>query len=243
MKIHTILIFISSLLFCCHTASYGQSHSVGLFGSYNAATLFNFAKKDNYDVNYQLKSGFSIASFYETKLDEISNVRVELQYRLQNVGMEIYQHAGHGSYYKKLDYSLNLLNLNLIYLFRIVDSKRLKINISFGPTFSYNLSTRSKGNGWDYRLISQSDTLGNPVSFMTTENWVKDERNSKDFSKFNVGVDLGLVFVIPIRDQLDFLIQNRYNVLISNIFKMNYVHPTSMFTAGFQIGFRYNLMK
>lgn len=243
MKIHNIAILIISQLTYCYTLSYGQQHSIGLTGGYNAGTFFNFSKKPDYDANYQLKSGFSVASFYETQMDSIINIRVELQYRLQNAGMEIYRNAGHASFYKNLDYSLHLLNLNLIYLFRIVDRKPFKANILFGPTFSYTINTLARGNGWDYRLVTQIDTSGNPVSFITTQDWEKDERNSKDLSRFTVGVDLGLEFIIPVRNQLDFLIQNRYTILITGVSKMKGTRPTSLFTGGLQVGLRYNLKK
>lgn len=193
-----------------------------------------FSKKPDYDANYQLKSGVSITSFYETQMDSIINMRVELQYRFQNAGMEIYHNAGHASFYK---------NLNLVYLFRIVDRKSFKANILFGPTFSYTINTLARGNGWDYQSVTQIDTSGNPVSFITTQDWKKDERNSRDLSRFNVGVDLGVEFIIPVRNQLDFLIQNRYNFLITNASKMKNIRHTSLFTGGLQVGIRYNLKK
>lgn len=242
-KIYIIVIVACSQLAGYSSASYAQQHSIGLTGGYNAGTFFNFSKKPDYDANYQLKSGFLVASFYETQMDSIINMRVELQYRLQNAGMEIYHNAGHASFYKNLDYSLHLLNLNLVYLFRIVDRKPFKANILFGPTFSYTINTLARGNGWDYRLVTQIDTSGNPVSFITTQDWKKDERNSRDLSRFNVGVDLGVEFIIPVRNQLDFLIQNRYNFLITNASKMKNTRQTSFFTGGLQVGIRYNLKK
>lgn len=243
MKIHDIAILIISQLTYCYAVSYAQQHSIGFTGGYNAGTFFNFSKKLDYDANYQLKSGFSAASFYETKMDSIINIRVELQYRLQNAGMEIYRNAGHASFYKNLHYSLHLLNLNLLYLFRIVDRKSFKANILFGPTFSYTINTLAKGNGWDYRLVTQIDTLGNSVSFITTQDWEKNERNSKDLSRFNVGVDLGFDFLIPVHDQLDFLIQNRYTIFLTNVSKMKNIQHTSLFTGSLQVGLRYNLKK
>jgi hypothetical protein len=243
MNTYVIVIIVLFHLINYSSISYAQQHSIGLTGGYNAGTFFNFSKKPGYDANYQLKSGFSVASFYETKMDSISYLRVELQYRFQNAGMEIYRNAGHASFYKNLDYSLHLLNLNLLYLFRIVDRKPFKANILFGPTFSYMINTFARGNGWDYRLVTQIDTSGNPVSFITTQNWEKDERNSKDLSRFTVGVDLGLEFIIPVRNQLDFLIQNRYTILITGVSKMKGTRPTSLFTGNLQVGLRYNLKK
>lgn len=174
-------------------------------------------------------------------MDSISNFRVELQYRFQNADMEIDYNAGHASFYKNLNYSFHLLNLNLLYAFEIINKKSFKINIVLGPTLSFVTNIRARGNGWDYQQVTQVDTLGNPVSFLTTQDWEKNERNSKDLSMFNIGVDLGLDFIIPVHDQLDFLIQNKYNIIINNILKLDNIQPTSLFTGSFQLGIRYNL--
>lgn len=241
IKNHIIsALMISQLTIYCAISS-AQQHSVGFSGGYNTGKFFNFSKNDDYDTKYHLKSGFSVASFYEAKMDSISNFRVELQYRFQNADMAIDYNAGHASFYKNLNYSFHLLNLNLLYAFEIVNRKSFKINIVLGPTLSFVTNIRARGNGWDYQQVTQVDTLGNPVSSITTQDWEKNERNSKDLSMFNIGVDLGLDFIIPVRDQLDFLIQNKYNIIINNILKLDNIKPTSLFTGSLQLGIRYKL--
>ena len=157
--------------------------------------------------------------------------------------MEINNNAGHASFYKKVDYSFRLLNLNLICSFRLVDKKSFKLYFLLGPTFTYTINTIAKGNGWEYYSQTQIDTSGNPIQILTTKQWEKNEHKSKDLSKFNVGIDLGLEFIIPINDRMDFLIQNRYNVFITDITKQKDLRYTSLFSGYLNIGFRYNFRK
>jgi len=217
---------------------------VGISGGYGKGTFLNFAKKLDYDSKYHLKNGVAFSSFYETKndYDSTSNIRIELQYKFQNADMDINNDAGHFSYYKNLDYSFQLLNLNLIYSFRLFEKKSSEIYFLYGLTLSYNLNTTAKGNGWDFYLQTQIDTNGNPVYVITTRNWEKNESKSKDLSKFNFGLDLGLDFLMPINDRLDFVVGNKYNIFLTNITTLK-VGYTSLLTGHLNIGLRYNLLK
>jgi hypothetical protein len=214
-------------------------HYIGFTGGYSIGTFTNFTKKQEYNANYHVKSGVSISSFYETKIDSLCNLKIELQYKWQNADMDIDYSAGHSSFAKKTDYSFHLFNLNLICSFRLVEKKSFKLRFLLGPTFSYNINTTAKGNGWEYYVQSQIDTNGNPVQILTTRKWEKNERNSKDLSPFNVGFDCGLDFIFPINDQMDFIIQNRYNIFLTNIAKQKNLRYTSLFSGYLNIGFRY----
>lgn len=216
---------------------------IGISGGYSKGGFTDFAKKQDYEANYHFKNGVVISSFYETKMDSVSNLRIELQYKQQSADMEIKNNAGHVSFYKNLDYSFQLLNLNLIYSFRFIEKKSFKINFLIGPTFSYNINTIAKGNGWEFYYQTQVDTNGNPVQILTTRNWEKNESNSEDLSQFNIGLDLGLDFMIPINDRIDFLLQNRYNIFLTNITTLDDLRHTSLLTGYLNFGLRYNLHK
>jgi hypothetical protein len=235
-------IIITFIIIFIHPVSNAQ-HYFGFTGGYSIGTFTNFVKKQGYDANYHLKSGVSVTSFYETKLDAICNLKVELQYRWQNTDFKINNNAGHSSFYKKMDYSFHLLNLNLICLFQLVETKSFKLCFLLGPTFALNVNTTAKGNGWEYYSQMQIDTNGNPIQILTTREWEKDERNSKDLSKFNVGIDLGLDFIIPLNSRMDFLIQNRYNIFITNFTKQKNLRYTSLFLGNLNIGVRYKFHK
>ena len=238
MSIRNIIVFAFFIIFCPSVTK--AQHYSGLVGGYSIGTFTNFVKKQGYDANYHLKNGVSLSSFYEIKIDSIYKLKIELQYRWQNADLEIKNNAGHASFYKKVDYSFHLLNLNLICSFRLVEKKSFKLYFLLGPTFAINANTTAKGNGWEYYTQTQIDTNGNPIQIMTTREWEKHERNSKDLSTFNVGVDLGLEFIIPINNSLDFLIHNRYNIFITNFTKQKELRYTLLFLGNLNIGIRYN---
>lgn len=144
-NIHTLITFVASLIILSDS---NAQQFIGISGGYSKGKFLDFTKKQNYEAKYQLKNGVAISSFYETKVDSVSNFRIELQYKLQSANMEIKNNAGNASFYKKLNYSFQLLNLNLLYSFRLIKMKSLKMYFLLGPTFSYNIHTIAKGNGW-----------------------------------------------------------------------------------------------
>ncbi|MBN2730100.1 MAG: outer membrane beta-barrel protein [Bacteroidales bacterium] len=241
MWVKNIHIIIFAIIAIFNSSVSNAQQFIGVSGGYGKGTFTDFAKKQDYDANYHLKNEVAFSSFYETKMDSTNNLRIELQYKLQRADMEIKYNAGHSSFYKNLDYSFHLLNLNLIYSIHIIKKKSFELNFLLGPTFSYNINTVAKGNGWEFYYQTQVDTSGNPVQILTTRNWEKDERNSKDLSKFNIGFDAGLDFLIPLNDRLYFLLQNRYNIFLTNITILKDLRHTSLLTGYINIGLMYKL--
>lgn len=243
MSVKNIHIFITAFLAIVNLPIANAQQFIGISGGYSKGSFIDFTNKQDYDANYHLKNGTAFSFFYETKMDSTSNLRIELQYRFQNADMEIKNNAGHASFYKNLDYSLQLLNFNLIYSFPLIERKPLKMYFLLGPTFSYNINTISKGNGWEFNYKTQIDTNGNPIQTLTTRNWEKNERNSKDLSQFNFGFDIGLDLMIPFSNKLDFMIQNKYNIFLTNITTLKNLRYTSLLTGYLNFGLRYDLHK
>jgi len=226
----------------CFSVSNAQ-HYVGISGGYSFGTFTNFVKEEHYNAKYHFKSGVAFSFFYEAKLDTICNLIIETQYKWQNADMKIDYNIWHASFHRDMKYSFHLLNFNLIYSFRLVEKKAFKLYFLLGPTFTYNVNTSAKGNGWDFVSQTSIDSIGNPIQILTTRHWVKNENNSKDLSKFNVGVDLGLNFIIPISNKADLFIQNRYNIFLTNFSKQNNLRYTSLFSGYVNVGFRYKFCK
>ena len=243
MSVKHIYIVIIAIVAMFYSSVSNAQHYIGFIGGYGVGTFTNFTKKQDYNANYHFKSGVNFSSFYETKIDSGFNLRVELQYKWQNADMKIDYNAGHSSFYNNTDYSFHLLNINLICLFRLIEKKLIKMNLLFGPTLAYNINTIAKGNESGYYYETQIDTNGNSMPFLTTRNWEKNEHNSKELSKFNFGIDLGLDFIIHISNKMDFIFQNRYNIFLTNIMKSKNLRYTSLFTGYLNIGFRYKLDK
>lgn len=243
MSVKNICIIIFSVIGILNSLVSNAQQYIGISGGYCKGTFVDFAKKQDYDANYHLKNGAAFSSFYETKMDSTSNLRIELQYKWQSADMEIKNNAGHASFYKNLDYSFQMLNLNLNYSFRLIEKKSFKMYFLLGPTFSYNINTIAEGNGWEFYYQTQIDTNGNPVQILTTRNWEKDEHNSKDLSRFNIGLDIGLDFMVPINDRMDFILQNKYNIFLTNTMTLDDLRHTSLLTGHLSLGLRYDLHK
>jgi hypothetical protein len=238
-NICVIIIFFTGML--PFSVSNAQ-HAVGLSGGYATGTFINFTKKQNYDATYHWKNGGVFSVFYQFQIDSTSIFGVEMQYKFQKADIEINNNAGNSSFYKNMDYSFQMLNFNLNYSFRLIEKKSLKMYLLFGMIFSYNTKTAAQGNGWEFYMQRQTDTNGNPVNLLTTRHWEKEEHYSKDLSLFNMGIETGLDFLIPVNNSLDFILQNRYNIFATNISTAN-IRYTSLFTGYLNIGLRYNFRK
>lgn len=213
---------------------------IGISGGVSKGTFMDFTNDENYDAKYHLKNGAAFSSFYEEKIDSTNNFRIELQYKFQRADMEINYNAGHASFYENLNYSLQQLNFNFTLSLRLFEKKSWKMFFLFGPTAAYTTTAQSEGNGWGYVSQTQIDTNGNAVQILTTRNWEKKESKSKDLSQFNVGFDLGLDIMIPINKKLDFIIQNKYNIFLTNATNMS-LKNTSLLTGYINLGLRYNI--
>lgn len=219
--IHLLLITLLSTSF-----SHAQNF-LGIHTGYNAATLFDYSRNDDYKSNYTIKSGVGLSAFYEGVYEEnASNYKVELQYGYQEADFEVSNKADHS--YTNMAFTWHQLNLNLAYSFSLLKRNAVNIRLLVGSSLSFSLVTTAKGSGYyDGYYLNQY--------------WVKDERNSKDLSRFNFGVDLGLEFLFPLNEKLDLLVQNRYFCSVNSVVKMNGVGYTPLAKGQLNLGFRYRL--
>lgn len=233
--------YITFIFFTCISINnhiYAQ-HFIGITGGYSCGRFLDYTNDPHYDAKYYFNSGIVVSSFYETKIDSSTNFKIDLQYHFQRADLEVKSK----SFYKNLDLAFHQLNLHLVPSFRLFDKKSLKINLSLGMVLSYNLHTHSKGNGWEHTHVTQIDTNGNSIQVPMTQYWEKDERNSNDMSRFNVGGIVGLDFKIPINQKLHFLIQNNYRLFFTRTAVPSQLRYTSLFFGDISIGLRYQLGK
>lgn len=239
--LHNVRILISLIIIgMVNSVTVAQNNSIGIMGGYQKGALFNYTTTD-YEAKYPVNNGTSFSLFYEDKIDS-SRFRVELQYVHQNVGMEIKNNTGYiSSFYKNMDYSFRLLNLNLNYSFCLVEEKSVGIYCVFGPTFFYTLTTHVHGNGWEFYYQPQTDSSGNAVNMLLSRNWTKNEKNTKDIAKFNYGLDVGIDLTFPLKKSgVDIILQNKYTFFLNNITApQKELHYTSLFIGKLSLGLRY----
>lgn len=237
-----ICIAITVIVIIVNISISNAQQFIGIDGGIGKGTLLDFTNDSDYNAIYPLKNGITFSSFYENSTSSVNSLRIELDYTFQRADMKITNSNGYTtSFYKNLDYSFQLTSLNLIYNFRIIDKRMFKVFLLAGPTFSYTLKTKAIGNGWDFYYQSQTDTMGNPVQIITTRNWEKKENISKDISKFNLGLKVGMNFIVPLNERIDLTFQNKYNIFFSNFTTLKDLRYTSLLTGYLTFGLRYQL--
>lgn len=228
-------IFIAFLTILSVSAQ-GQSYW-GISGGVSKGTFLDYSNDKEYHAKYNVRSGASFSSFYETKKDSITHARIELQYKIQRGHIEAEYDGGHASFYKNINYSFQQLNLDLIYLFKLFEKRSTRLSLSFGPSLGYTLRTKSEGMGWEYISQTKKDINGNSVSIIEVQHWKIKESKSNDITKFNFGLETGMELSLPINTRFSFLIQNKYYLSLTNITRA--IKYTSLFTGHLNIGVRY----
>lgn len=216
-------------------------NKIGAFGGGTINRLFDYANDDSYETNFDFGFGFSISAFHEMEIDTVTNFRTELQYRYQELSLEVHSSSSNNSFYDNIYLSSQQINLNLEYILKLnsVQSKN-KWNLIFGPSINYNLKTKSIGNGWYDGPINTTDTSGNPIVGWGLIYWNKSDNNSKHISSFNVGGNLGLEFSFKIKKNMEFIIQNKYNFIFTNVLRLDLKY-TSIFSTCLNIGIKFGL--
>lgn len=212
---------------------------LGACAGYNLGSMVDFTRDEGFSSKYNFKSG-SLISIYFQKASYRYKYKLEIQYGIQQADMEIKFLQYEGSYYKNLDYTFQHLNLNFSYLIALLNKKGRTLNLLIGPTLSAHTKTHSKGFGWNEERIYQIDSLGQSTSYINRVDYQTDDNKSIDLANLKLGVDVGLNLSFPLKQKLDFIIENRYRFYLTNftIFKAN--RSTSFLTGGINLGLRYN---
>lgn len=156
-----------------------------------------------------------------------------MQYVNQNADLEVKSQYGHSSFYKDLAFNFQKLDINFNLVFHVVDKEKVRFNLFVGPNFSYMLQSRVKGKEWTHYTAGSDSKI----------HIERDDRNSKDIPKFYLGVNLGFDVAFPVSEQLDILVQNSYNMSISNALGLSGLNKTSLFSGALRIGILYHLNK
>ncbi len=221
-----------TLLFVAFSFSIAHAQqAVGLSGGVNFARFFDYTNDEDYESHYPINAGSSYSIFYETTADSIHAFRIELQYNIQNADLTVSQFTGMESSYKDLRYTFRQVNLHLMYSFPLGDWDSFKIDYLFGLNLAYTTNTKAEGDGWWHP--SKVPLAG--------KNWIKNENNSKDIVKFNLGFDLELDFIFPISNSMDVFVNPRYTLFFLDALRIGLPY-TSLMSAQLNLGLRYNFL-
>jgi hypothetical protein len=106
------------------------------------------------------------------------------------------------------------------YIFRLIESKKIAFNFILGPTFSYNLRTQLNRNGSSSKYNFFTDSLGQNQYWYTVSTWERNNEISTGFSGFNFGLNFGLSLCLPLKNKIDFVLENRYSTFFHQITNM-----------------------
>ena len=204
---------------------------MGLSGGINFTKFFDYTNDEDYESDYPVSAGSSYSVFYETSNDSVHAFRIELQYGIHNADLTVSQFTGMQSLYKDLHYTLRQVNLRLLYSSPLGDWDSFKIDYLFGLNLAYTANIKAEGEGWYHP---------NKVPLPRT-NWIKNEKNSKDITKFNLGLDLELDFIFPVSHAMDVFISPRYTLYFLDALEMDLPY-TSLMSGQINLGLRYNFL-
>jgi len=201
----------------------------------------DFNKDDNYIAEYKLKNGKCFSAFFDVPHDTAMALRIGFQYDHNHACLDILNNAGNFSFYKNICYSFNRISIDFDYFSCLNKENRIQIKPFFGVNMSLVINTKSDGFGWNNIYQTQLDSSGNQIVVITTENWEKNEQHSKDMFPINFGINVGFEMMFPFTVKCDFIIQNKYNLFLTNLLKSDDLKFTSFLSGGINLGFRYEI--
>lgn len=216
------------------------AQSVGMTAGAGLGNFFDlrYNEQNVYTAEYTSGPGLQFGAFYQLKNDP---VRFELQYANQRAGLESVQYAGHGSggnYYTNLNFLFQQLNFGAMFTIALGGKeKRVSANLLAGALLSYTLRTYSEGN------MSQTyiDSNGVAHTVYGVKHWNRNDYNSKDLSAISGGVLLGLELNFKLNEKMALILQNRYNLYVTNFVRMPFVLPARFWNANLAVGVKYSL--
>jgi hypothetical protein len=216
-------------------------NSIGGTISYGKGRFIDYTKDDSYKVKYPLSNVFSASAFYQTTIDSLYSLRFELQYGYEEAIMDVTYLSGHGSYQKKLDYTYQKVQLNLIYPLRIITRNSFDLVFNVGPSISYNLVSSAKKTEYGYMSVTWLDSAGNLVPGIAYGQITRAANEPSGLSAFIVGLNAGLELDLKVTNRLDLLIENRYTSTVSKVTTFSELPNQSFLTGSISVGIRYRL--
>lgn len=213
---------------------------LGIKGGINNSSFFNYFSKPDYNSNYKSFNNYSFSIFYKRQFKETEFYGFELENKGVKSKFEMNYHAGHASFYHNVIYNLNLINLYFIYEKSIFSYDKLDFRINISPYIGYMIKSHARGTGWKYVSVSDIDTNGNNISYLTTNNWSKNENNTKDLNKFIMGARLGLALILPLSERFSVSFNNSYCIVLNNVLRINDARYTGLGSVELEIGVHYH---
>lgn len=242
MKNHSSLsILIISLSFF-NLKTINAQRYVGLNVGYNAGKYFESWKQryTDFDSKYRINGGYQISLYYQ-QVNPKNKGRFELQYGSQKTELEVTKNGGNNSYYTNMEYTFQYIQMNFDYSFNLINKNNKSLDVFVGPSGSLNFNSLATGNG--YKPISILSYTPNGQPFYTTsfEEWEISNEKKGGLSKFNLGVNLGLDFNLPLSEKIDCIIQNRNTLFLNRQIFLDDINLTAFIKSGLSVGLRYRI--
>lgn len=211
----------------------------GIKGGINNSSFYSYFSKTDYESDYKSFYNYTFSIFYKEQIKETQFFGFELENKALKSTMELYYNAGHASFYHNVTYDLNMIIFYFVYEKSLFSNGKIDFRLNISPYLGYMIKSYAKGTGWNYEYVSDIDTNGNNISYLIVKNWHKDEKNTNDLNKFNIGARLGLNLILPLSERLSFFVNNTYCFGINNILKIEDARYTGLRSIELKIGLHY----
>jgi len=231
---------ITYLLFFLFPGFSFSQNAIGLNIGINQSFFYDTHKASYY--KFTNKTGYSFSAFYEKKLDERSNLKIESQYSYLNSSISIKRDEPLLQKEQNINYSFHQSSLGLLYKLRFFELKSKKLYFIIGLNGSYILKTNLTDIGWE-NAYNKELVNGVPTYVYSSNSCAIHDKNSKVLSQLNLGFDFGLEFEFPINNKLDFVIQNKFNICLTDKIASEELRNLSYFSNYLNLGVKYHLLK
>ena len=219
MRVTRSLFLLVFVVFCFLSTNLKAQKYISASAGYSAGKFSNSKYTYYGEINNEIKSGYFVSISFDS-LAFHKNLRFGLQLGTQNGKSEDMKPTINGPIVENYEVQFQYCQFDVNYIFRLIESKKIALNFILGPTFSYNLRTKLNGNGSSPKCNSLTDSLGQNQYWYMDSTWERNNEISTGFSGFNFGLNFGLSLCFPLKNKIDFVLENRYSTFFHQITNM-----------------------
>ncbi len=217
MKIKEIYVFLIVLFALQPKSSCQETSSIQIRTGLNYTSFYDLEFDNDYKINYKSYSNYIACIAYKEKINTNHYWGVEIANKKHKSNIEIDYYAYSTPFYHNVLYTLNYLDLSLLYEHRIIRADKFHISYTIAPTIGCLIKSHAKGSGWDMIAKRTIDNEGNVHDYTTSEDWYVDENFPDDIKNISVGMAFSIGLNIPLNNQYTLLIDNGFFLSFNNI--------------------------
>jgi hypothetical protein len=215
---------------------------IGFSVGNNFAKFFETKKvQTNYESKYPFKSGYFAALNFETDKEK-HNFSLNVLYGHQKTEFDFTSFDKFGDYYSHYEYKFQNYQFDINYIFKLKSQNKSTFKLFFGPSISKRVNEETVTSYGSFpQPTVQYDTTGQAVYMYINKYWEKNNFESNDLPRINIGFNFGFSVTFPITIKTNLVLENK-NTLFLNDQSLQYgINLLGLLNNSISVGLRFKI--